>query len=334
MRKQSNGQDVGERAAQGFASMVAQRRKTDLAASGTYDLWSDSKAPAAVISAISKKKRQGPVARSESAKARALKTVPAVLPPLNAESVNPTMDDYLDFAAATVVSYERDEHDRVKNNQLINATRGRKLAAIDEVLEQELGEGGTPYPKQKPISDDNDDNDDNNDDLSDVIDDDDNDEPSEELSEETKLALAKARALKPPKQYVRESVLDRRHRALNDGDVEAMEAMQQEHFERLDDIAAELVTEKERGAAKTARARATTLARAARSAGIGRNKFSEPDPHVVLPKRIVHNQGRMVRVAATPYSARNLMASLQRRGKAEVGSKAERNYTRTTYNVK
>jgi hypothetical protein len=293
---------------------------------------------------ISNKKRAPSVAKGESLKAGALKKIAAVLPPLDAESVNPKMDDYLDHAAATVAAYERDERDRVSKNQFVNATRGRQHAGVAEVLQQESEDeaddddnhnNNNNHRRNRAANNANDD-DNAADDMAGLIDDDANDDAdnSAELSDETKAALADAHTIKPPKPYHTLSVRERLHRELSGDRGAVIEAAQAEEMEKLDTIVAELESERERGAANTARARKVSAERSVRTAGVGRNKFSEPDPHVVLPKRIVQNQGRLVRVAATPYGARDMIASLQRRGKAEVGSKAVRHNNRTTYNVK
>jgi hypothetical protein len=294
---------------------IAVARGADFAAVGTYDIWGDAAAlPQPVKQIVDKKRRRAaPSLATESTSARVRAAIPTLLAPLAAESVNPTMDDVLDVNAVTALQYERDEAAAQFATRAVQTiVKNQHVALIAETQEaiDAVNNGG---------------------------DDDDDDAESSSLSEETLAAVEKARQKTEPKKPVRPSDMKRKIEAAKQIKWAKEAAAEERQFAEFDAnaIEAELAAE---AAAKEARAKrrrvaADNFARA-NAAGAGRNKFEEADAHVVLPRRVAHNAGRLVRVAATPYAVRDMMKSLQRRGKMESQRLAKRNNARVTYNVK
>jgi hypothetical protein len=295
---------------------VAVARGTDFAAVGTYDIWGDAAALPQPVKQVVDKKRRGaaPSLATETKSARVRAAIPTLLAPMAAESVNPKMDDVLDVSAVTALQYERDEAAAQFATRAVQAIVKNQHAALIAETQEAI---------DAILAADDDDADD--------------DAESSSLSEETVAAVEKARQKTEPKKPVRPSDMKRKIEVAKQIKWAKEAAAEKRQFADFDAsaIEAELAAET---AAKEARAKRRRVAAdkfaLANAAGAGRNKFEEADAHVVLPRRVAHNAGRLVRVAATPYAVRDMMKSLQRRGKMESQRLAKRNNARVTYNVK
>jgi hypothetical protein len=288
---------------------VAKARKTHFQAPGTYDIWSDSQVPQPVAQVLSKKRRRVASAiSSETREAHVMTTIPTLPLPLPAESVNPRMDDVLDVAAVTALQYELDEEaEKAANDTYKSVAKYHHASLIFEGQDA----------------------------LDELLEDNDDDEESEEVSEETQAAIAKAQQKREPKVPLKPGAKKRLLEAARERRRARAVARQEKQFAAFDEIASQLEAEKKERAARGKRRRlAAERIAAAKAPGAGHNRFEEADAHVVLPRRVAQNAGRLVRVAATPYAVRDMMKSLQRRGRMESQRLHTIKDIRVTYNVK
>ena len=104
---------------------------------------------------------------------------------------------------------------------------------------------------------------------------------------------------------------------------------------RIDKALTELEKEQQQRAENSKRKAQNIERSAAKKAGIGKNKFVEPDINVPLPQRFAQNKGSLRLVASTADASKQMLSSLKRRGLVEVEGKSKVNLnTRTFYNVK